>query len=193
MQFSYLVLESQSMHYSDDEIIRGLKQDDQQMLKYLFDVYYEKLVFYSLTYVIRKEIAEEIIQELFVRIWENRKSLLITKSCKAYLFTSARNSSINYLRSKYARIPFISLSNIIEKPERSTVEDKLVESELKAMIQHSIDTLPPKCRIIFNLSRNSDLSNQEIANILGISTKTVDTQIRIAVIKMKRALAGKWD
>ncbi len=193
MQFSYLVLESQSMHYSDDETIRGLKQDDQQMLKYLFDVYYEKLVFYSLTYVIRKEIAEEIIQELFVRIWENRKSLLITKSCKAYLFTSARNSSINYLRSKYARIPFISLSNIIEKPERSTVEDKLVESELKAMIQHSIDTLPPKCRIIFNLSRNSDLSNQEIANILGISTKTVDTQIRIAVIKMKRALAGKWD
>lgn len=163
------------------------------MLKYLFDAYYEKLVFYSLTYVIRKEIAEEIIQELFIRIWENRKSLLITKSCKAYLFTSARNSSINYLKSKYARIPFISLSNIIEKPARSTVEDQLVENELKTMIQYAIDDLPEKCRIIFNLSRNCDLSNQEIANILGISTKTVDTQIRIAVIKIKRALAGKWD
>ncbi len=193
MQFPYLVFESLSMHYSDDEIIRGLKQDDQQMLKYLFDAYYEKLVFYSLTYVIRKEIAEEIIQELFIRIWENRKSLLITKSCKAYLFTSARNSSINYLKSKYARIPFISLSNIIEKPARSTVEDQLVENELKTMIQYAIDDLPEKCRIIFNLSRNCDLSNQEIANILGISTKTVDTQIRIAVIKIKRALAGKWD
>ena len=181
------------MHYSDDEIIRGLKQDDQQMLKYLFDVYYEKLVFYSHTYVIRKEIAEEIIQELFVRIWENRKTILITRSFEAYLYTSARNSSINYLKSKYARIPFISLSNFVEKPIRYTVEDKLVESELKAMIQHSIDALPPKCGIIFNLSRNSDLSHQEIADMLGISKKTVHAQIRIAVLKIKKALAGKWD
>lgn len=181
------------MDYSDDDIIRGLKQDNQQMLKYLFDQYYENLVFYSMSYVYRQEIAEEIIQELFIRIWENRKTTSITKSIKAYLFISAKNSSINYLRSKYARIPFVELTDIREKSTRFTGEDDITEGELKILIQKTIDTLPTKCRMIFNLSRNSDLSHQEIADKLGISKKTVYVQIRIAVLRIKKVLAEKWD
>lgn len=181
------------MHYSDDEIIRGLQQDDQRMLKYLFDLHYENLVLHALTYVIRKEIAEEIIQELFIRIWEKRKTILITRSFEAYLYTSAKNSSINYLKSKYARISFVNLSAITEKPVRYNVEDEVAEGELKSFIHRTIDNLPPKCRIIFNLSRNSELSHQEIADMLGISKKTVHAQIRIALLRIKKALAGKWD
>ena len=180
------------MHYSDDEIIGGLKQDDQRMLKYLFDQHYENLALFAINYVVRKEIAEEIIQELFVRIWENRKTIFITRSFKAYLFAAAKNSAINYLKSKYARIPFVDHANIPEQQDQFNIEDKLAERELKTLIQNIIDTLPPKCNIIFNLSRNCDLSHQEIADMLGISIKTVDAQIRIAVLKIKKALHG-WD
>jgi len=181
------------MHFSDDEIIRGLGQDNQLMLEYLFDQYYENLVSFSITYVGRQEVAEDIVQELFIKIWENRNAINITKSFKAYLFTSTRNSSINYLRSKYARIAFDELTSIKENQIRTTSQDEITEKELKRVIQSAVENLPEKCGIIFNLSRNSDLSHQEIADHLRISKKTVYVQIRNAVLKIKEVLDEKWN
>jgi RNA polymerase sigma-70 factor (ECF subfamily) len=150
-------------------------------------------VSYAVTYVTRQEIAEDIVQELFIRIWENRNSIKITRSLKAYLFTSTRNSSINYLRSKYAKVPFDELTNIKENQIRTTSEDRISENELKRLIHSAVENLPEKCRIIFNLSRNSDLSHQEIADQLNISKKTVYVQIRNAVIRIKEILDEKWE
>ncbi len=89
------------MSYSDNEIIYQLNQGDQKILKHLFDVYFRDLVIYSLKFVMKEEIAEEIVQDVFIQIWKKKDNLQIVKSIEAYLYTSVKNRSINYLKSKY--------------------------------------------------------------------------------------------
>lgn len=179
--------------YSDQEIIHRLNQGNQRILKYLFDHYYSVLVVYSMKFVMSREVAEEIVQELFVRLWQNMESLKIEKSLEGYLLAAARNRSINYLKSKYARIRFAGEDALAQRPNHSTAEEDITAAELKEAIHEAIDSLPAKCRIIFNLSRNAGLSCDEIAGQLNISRKTVQAQIGIAIKKLREYLKDQWD
>ena len=85
------------MLHPDDDIISRLRQDDLKTLQHLFDVHYKELVRYSMRFVMSKETAEEIVQDVFIRIWNMRDTLVIGKSVDAYLFASVKNGSINYL------------------------------------------------------------------------------------------------
>lgn len=181
------------MLHPDTDIINRLKQDDLKALQYLFDTYYKELVRYSIKFVMNKEIAEEIVQDVFIRIWNNRDTIIIGKSIDAYLFTSVKNGSINYLKSKYARIRFVDLDDTGMLPVHQTAEDDIITGELKKALKQAVHCLPPKCKIIFNLSRNAGLSNEKIANQLNISRKTVQAQIGIAIQKIIKHLGKQWD
>ena len=181
------------MHYSDNEITNQLNQGNKGVFRYLFDTYYKELVCYSVGFVISQEIAEEIVQDVFIRIWENRKTIAVEKSFQAYLFTSVRNRSINYLKSKYGKIRFVNTDYSELRPTGQTVEDNHTAGELEDAIKDAIQSLPPKCRIIFSLSRNAGLSTEEIAGRLHISKKTVHAQIGIAIQKIKQHLKNRWD
>ncbi len=176
-----------------NDIINRLKKDDLNALQHLFDFYYKELVRFSIKLVMNKEIAEEIVQDVFIRIWDNRKTIIIGKSIDAYLFASVKNGSINYLKSKYARIRFVDLDDSGDLPVYQTAEDDFITEELKKALYQAVHSLPPKCKIIFNLSRNAELSNEEIARQLNISKKTVQTQIGIAIQKIKHTLKDRWE
>jgi RNA polymerase sigma-70 factor (ECF subfamily) len=176
-----------------NNIIARLKKDDLKTLRYLFDQYYKDLVRLSMKFVMNKVIAEEIVQDVFIRIWNNRNNIIIGKSFEAYLFTSVKNGSINYVRSKYARIRFTTLDDSAWLPVYETAEDDIITGELKKTIRRAIHSLPQKCKIIFNLSRNAGLSDREIAEQLNISVKTVQTQIGIAIRKIKKHLEDQWN
>ncbi|KPK82654.1 MAG: hypothetical protein AMS27_14375 [Bacteroides sp. SM23_62_1] len=180
------------MSQSDYDIITRLKKNDLKTLQDLFDAYYKKLVRHSIKFVMKKEIAEEIVQDIFIRIWNNRETLTIEKSIDAYLFASVRNGSINYLKSKYAKIRFVDLDDTGISPLYHTDEDDIITGELLKALHQAIHSLPPRCKVIFNLSRNAGLSNEEIANQLNISKKTVQAQIGIAIQKIKKHLGNQW-
>ena len=179
--------------YPDKEIIHQLNQGNQRILKYLFDHYYNELTVYSMKFVMNREVAEEIVQDLFIRLWQNRRSFNIEKSVEGYLLAAVRNRSINYLKSKYARIRFVGEDKLAQRPIHNTAEDDITAAELKETIHEAIDSLPARCRIIFNLSRNADLSSDEIAAQLNISRKTVQAQIGIAIKKLRKYLKDHWD
>ena len=170
-----------------------LHANDLKALRHLFDSYYKELVRFSMKIVMNKEISEEIVQDVFIRIWNNRYTLKIEKSVNAYLIASVKNASINYLKSRHARIRFVRLEDSGDFQEYHSAEDYIITQELKKVIHEAVQALPPKCKIIFNLSRNAGLSNQDIANQLKISRKTVQTQIGIAIQRIKKALKNRWE
>ena len=181
------------MSYSDKEICHQLQNDDKDILKYLFDSYYENLVRFAISLISNNEVGEEIAQDVFVNIWNNRKQFSIESSLKAYLFTSVRNRSINHLKSKYEKIKHQDISKIRNLQTGSLADQDIQAEQLQEIISEAIAKLPEKCKIIFNLSRNSDLTYNEIAEKLSISNRTVQAQIGIAIKRIKEHLNNHWE
>ena len=179
--------------YSDTEIIQGLHRGDHQIYEYLFRSHYIALCHFCLKYVREPAIAEEIVQEIFAYLWEKRESIKITSSLKSYLYTAVKNKAINYLKLQLPKE--LSKEDLTEElaSTEKPVEADLSSQEIHQLVQEAIDRLPEKCRIIFNLSRNSGLTYKEIAEELEISVKTVENQMIIALRKLREQLKPVWD
>lgn len=165
-----------------------LKKGNTNALKTIFDLYAEKLFYRALKFVNSKEIAEEIVQDVFIAIWENRNELNIQNSFDSYLFTSVKNHSISYLRKKISNFEAENLSFVENSANNSTNETSIEYTELNNELQRAINMLPERCKLIFTLSRNSGLTYKQIAAELNISAESVKTQIGIALKKLKSHL-----
>lgn len=132
-------------------------------------------------------LAEDIVQELFISLWNRRESLQIRTSLQTYLFTSNRYQIIKAVRSRVQNSSLFQ--NLEERILTSSDSDALLYSkELRDRVTKIVSQLPEKCREIFLLSREQQLSNTEIARKLNISVKTVENQITIALRKIREAL-----
>ncbi len=140
-------------------------------------------------YVKDLEVAEEITQEVFLGLWEKRSVIDQSKSVKAYLSTSVKNKSLNFLRDnrKFSR-EILTLEGLMDETN-SVHTDRMIEAELKEKIRESLEELPEKCREIFILSRHENLKYQEIADRQQISVKTVETQMSKALQHFRTRLA----
>lgn len=181
------------MSDTDREIVEKIRNGDQRALQSLFDSYYNDLVVHALKMVINRGVAEDTVQEVFIRLWKNRDTFILEKTFQSYLFAAVRNRSINYLKSRYGRIRFEELDQIGPVLNDHTADGELAFSEVREAIQAAVNLLPPKCRIVFNLSRNAGFTSDEIAGSLGLSRRTVQTQISIAIKKIKDHLKDQWD
>ena len=178
---------------TDKVILKRIAQNDEDAYASLFQQFYVQLCRFSLKYVREEAISEEIVQEVFVTLWEKRRDLTIHSSLKAYLFQSVKNSSINYLNSRFAKQDFQrDYFDEKEIPVNDT-QEALTYEELQQVVQQAIDHLPAKCRAIYSLSRNTGMSYKEIAEELGISIKTVENQMGIALKKLKAYLQQHWE
>lgn len=175
---------------NDDFLLHRLKADDEKALEFLFRQHYAALFRMSLRVVGNAESARDIIQEVFATLWEKRHSLNVSKSLKAYLFRAVMNRSLNYVRDN----PSAQTASIesVRQERHSTsfndAGDKLEERELQNLIGQVIQTLPPQCKAVFQLSRNEEMSNKEIAESLGISVKAVEKHISRALKKLRSSL-----
>lgn len=181
------------MKNKEDDLVRGLNKGNINSYKTIFNNYYEKLFQFALRYVYHKEIAEEIVQDVFIIIWEKRKELNITDSLSSYLFTSVKNRSISYLRSKLSKVELSADDHSILKTDNKIYENSIEFSELEKEIHNAISLLPERCKLIFNLSRNSGLTYKQIAFQLNISPESVKTQIGIALKRLKLHLEKNWE
>ena len=180
-----------SVNIDQTVIVAGWAQDikngDAGSFEKLFNHYCQSLINFSRRYVWDKQIAENIVQDIFVRVWTNRSNLDPSKSIKSYLFTSVKNESLKHLRHLDVE------QRSVEKIAQSTIEENspdrnLDRSELEENIKHAISELPEKCREIFSMSRFDNLKYAEIAEILDISVKTVETQMGRALKKLRDRL-----
>lgn len=166
-----------------------LSSEGDLFLKYLFDKYYAELCRLAFRYTGRSDVAEDVVQEVFINIWSTRFTLNYKGNIKPCLIKSAINASLNYIKSKYGRQAFEDDNKLSEYSANIGFEEDLESKELDKLLKIAIDQLPEKCRVIFSMSRLSGLSHKEIAENLDISTKTIEAQITIALKKIHHFLS----
>jgi RNA polymerase sigma-70 factor (family 1) len=164
--------------YSDAELINLLKLGDQAAYVEIYDRY--KVLLQQHAYKKLGDLDEvaDILQELFIHLWDKKESLNLTTSLTGYLFTAVRNRIFNAYHKKQREASYLgSLQEFIDQGEYST-DLLLREREFTAIIDKEIQALPPRMREVFLLSRNEGLTHKQIAERLGTSEQTVTTQIR---------------
>jgi RNA polymerase sigma-70 factor (ECF subfamily) len=175
--------------FSDEDFVNLLSVNGEAFIKYLFDKYYAELCRLSFKYVGRTEISEDIVQDVFINLWNKRFVLNYSGKIKPCLITSVINTSLNYIQSKFARQNILDESHIEDDITGFNQHDEVVKEELDKIVKLAIEKLPDKCRTIFMLSRFSGLTYKEIADKLNISIKTVEAQISIALKKILHFLS----
>ncbi len=172
---------------NDNLLVKQLQEGNEDAYKQMFIKYYSPLCEYTSIYLTDED-AEELVQDLMLFIWENRKKLIITQSLKSYLFIAAKHRCLNAIQK-----------NIYHEKVHSLLYEKLKEqfddpdfyfiNELTENINKAISELPETYRETFQLSRFGEQTNQQIAQSLGISVKTVEYRIsqslKILRIKLK--------
>ncbi|MBO9729816.1 MAG: RNA polymerase sigma-70 factor [Chitinophaga sp.] len=159
-----------------------------KQFRLVFEQYYNPLCKYAYGYIRDKEVCEDIVQDVFIKIWESHRDILLIQGIKYYLFTAVRNNCLTYIKREQ-RIPVYSLTNIDVEEELSAAGTDSTEGDqvnYKELLNKGIEQLPLKCKEVFLLSRLGNFSNQDVANNLGISIKTVNNQIWKA-LKLLRA------
>lgn len=173
--------------------ISGLQQriynNDQNAYKELFELFYNKL--FRLAFMITKsrELSEEIVSDVFIGIWRRRENVLKINNLRLYLYVSVKNTSFNYL-SQLTKTKLVYLEDLDFEPLQpfSNPEDLLVTKEMNQRLYKAIQNLPPRCRIIFKLVKEDGLSYKEAAELLNLSTGTIDNQLVLAIKKLSKAL-----
>ncbi len=173
---------------SEEYHLEQIKNGNIDSFEIYFKFYYRRLCIYLRTIVQDKEVIEEIVQELFIHIWENRKSIDPYDNYRSYVYVSARNRVLNYFKGEKAKIRLLENLKYITKTSENNVEQTLNEKELSLAYNKSIDELPPKCREIFVLIKFNDLTYQEASKILGLSIKTIETQMGRALRRIRISL-----
>lgn len=175
------------MKDNEVHIIEGIRAGRESAFEKLFSEYYRPLSVFSLKYVGDLEIAKEIVQSLFVHLYENRQKLIVTTSLESYLYQSVRNRCLNHIKQTRTRKEHLEHYRSGQE-ESEDLEARIRETELEHQIYKIVEKLPPQCKNIFTLSRAKGLSNTEIAEELKISKRTVETQISNALKTLRNNL-----
>ncbi|VAW17976.1 RNA polymerase ECF-type sigma factor [hydrothermal vent metagenome] len=169
-------------------LIQGLKTKNKIVFDFVFHYYYSGLCAYAEKIVGDANASEDIVQDLFFTLWIKHNQIDITSSLKNYLFTSVKNRSLDYLKKEKKKTQHSNSTNHLQNHSENLSTFWFAESELETLIDESLNKLPPRCREIFKLSRFEGLKNQEIAEKLGISKRTVELQISNALKRLREDL-----
>jgi RNA polymerase sigma-70 factor (ECF subfamily) len=163
-------------------LITLIKQGDSRALDCIFRKYYSSLCRFATYMTNRKDLAEEIVADVFFRIWDKRETLTVEKNVRSYLFTATRHTCINYMKQEKHIMEDLS-EDIVE--ETSGPEEELMYRELESRVTSLVEHLPLKRKAIFQLNRFEGFTYNEIAEILSLSAKTVENQMGKAIKQLK--------
>jgi RNA polymerase sigma-70 factor (ECF subfamily) len=176
------------MTTDDYQLFLLVKQNDKAAFDNIFKKYYIQLCRFAYRFLFSQQLAEEIVQDVFVRLWQQKDQINISNSLLAYLYTSVRNQSLNEIKKNR-----IHSYHIAESYKNQSLTDEINQENndsehLKKALDEACRSLPPKCREVFELSRKDGLTYEEIAEYLAISKKTVENQMGIAFHKLRQKL-----
>ncbi|MCG6187303.1 RNA polymerase sigma-70 factor [Maribellus maritimus] len=169
-----------------NKIITKLSGGDKNALDEIYNYYYPKLYAFAKSFLKVDDDINDILQEVFVKLWLNRQKIKSVDTFNSYLFTITKNHIISYFRIKSKNHEFESRLKEIASTEQTTEITDIEYKEIKGKLEDIIDQLPEKRKIIFKLSRQDGLSHAEIAEKLDISIKTVEDHIRHALKFIKK-------
>jgi RNA polymerase sigma-70 factor (family 1) len=169
-------------------LLEKLKNDDQSAFTIIFTRYYQDLVRFSFGFTRDSDVSEEIVQEVFMKFWENRNSLLIHSSLKSYFLKAVQNRNIDILRHENITHKYASI--VLEHPllYENDTENYLLHSELETHFNQAMGKIPVQYAEAFRMSRIETLNYQEIAQKLGISVRTVEVRISKALSLLREEL-----
>jgi RNA polymerase sigma-70 factor (ECF subfamily) len=171
----------------EKELLERLLLSEEVAFRQIFDAYYPYLTATAYRYLHEREKAKDMAQDAFVALWDGRTSIEINTSLKSYLRQIVVNKCLNYLKRE-KRIDFSEPALLPDTAFEPEAYRQLEEAALTHKIQTVVDQLPERCRIIFCMSRFDEKSHKEIAEALGISTKTIENQITRALKALRMAM-----
>ncbi|HTI09049.1 MAG TPA: RNA polymerase sigma-70 factor [Puia sp.] len=174
------------MNQDEEKTWRSIQQKDGQAFENYYKTHYKAFFLAAFTYLKDAGIAEEIVNDVFVKVWEDSDTIQIESSLRAYIYRAVINRSLNQLdKSRKTREQQKEYSR---RPEGSFDSRAIEENELKIRLYQAIDQLPEQCQKVFRMSRFEQLKQQEIANRLNISIKTVKNHITHALKQLSKVL-----
>jgi len=172
-----------------DQLAMRIKLGDEQAFELFFRKYNIHLCAFANKFLDDPEEAQEVVQDMFVKIWEDRDEIDPENSLKSYVFKIVQNLSINRLRRKKVESKYVDIYKLVYLDNQEfSVHESLLARDLEAHIIYTIKKLPSECRKIFELSRSEGLKYREIADTLNISVKTVETQMSKALKSLRLEL-----
>lgn len=179
----------QSVVLSEQEIIGAIREGNERIFEEIFRKYYQSLCNYANSILKEMDEAEEVVQNLFLSIWEKRSDLEISISLKSYLYRAVHNHCLNRIKHLKVREEYQQYAVNFYDASYESVSQTVMKNELETKIEEAIKKLPEQCRLIFRMSRFEELKYHEIAEQLELSPKTVENQIGKALKILRVELA----
>ncbi len=170
----------------EKELLYSLAKGEEEALKAIYLQFWKPLYLSAYNVLKDKEACEDIVQEIFIRLWHRRETLSISTSLAAYLFTATRYQVFHLIKKLPARAEL--LENVADRFLADAPDVPLYAKDLQEQINRAVERLPQRCKHIYTLSRDQHLSYKAIASQLQISPKTVENQVSIALKKLQHAL-----
>lgn len=167
------------------QIARG----DERGFDQLFRHFYLHLVSFAVDLVKVRPVAEEIVSDVFVKVWQKKADILLIEKLKIFLFVAVRNQCYNYLRKHSLWNVTVNADNVTILSNAYNPEEDMAFRELQHRLNQAVEQLPDQCKQVFKLVKEDGLKYKEVAVILGISPRTVETQLFRAVKKLRKVLS----
>lgn len=172
----------------DFAILELFREDPQKGTKKIFDTYWDKLYHYAYGILQSEDAAKDVVQSLFINMWENRENARNIRNLKYYLYQSVKNNALKYINNH--RFTELHEEVIRELEYLDTSDQELIDKKQSEEVEKRLATLPKRRREIFLLSRYDQLSNEEIARKQGLSIRTVETHISNAIKSLEEHTVG---
>jgi len=169
----------------EKELLIRLIEGDAEAFEKIYYLYADRVYYFAVRYLKNSYDTEELVQEVFTKIWENRSKINVELSFSGYLLTTTKNTIFNEYRKKVNHETYCNyIINYLQRNSKD-VEDEIVYNDLMNLLNRTISALPPKRQEIFKLSRFQGMAYKEISKHLSISEKTIETHIRLALRDIK--------
>nr|WP_199082821.1 RNA polymerase sigma-70 factor [Pedobacter sp. ASV19] len=186
----YIKMMTDYKHHSDEQLITLFKQGDHAAFAEVYNRYFF-VIFYKVNQMLRnRQIAEDVVQEIFVRLWAKSELLKADNNLGGYLYISAKNSVLKLIQKDKMKNDYLSSLAKFSNDVSLDTLNELSERELSSILQQEIEKLPTRMRIVFEMSRNENLSHAEIAAKLGITEQTVNKQVSNALKILRTKLTS---
>ncbi|MEO6523389.1 MAG: RNA polymerase sigma-70 factor [Mucilaginibacter sp.] len=170
---------------TDSDLLVMVRDDRMDAFEELYYRHWKKLYAFAYKRIRSKEVAEEIVQDFLTNLWAGRKTMHIKTSFEGYIYTSVRNLVLNYMAKETRKQAYSQFIRLFKTDVDNTTEETLNVRDVYFNLQKELSYLPTKCRSVFEMSRQENKSNKEIAAQLGISEKTVESHLTKAIRRLR--------
>ena len=175
---------------TDEQLVTLFKKGDGRAFAEIYNRYAKSLAGFAASKLYSLDDARDILHDLFVCFWENRDQLHINSNLQSYLFAIIRHRIVDKIRKNITREQYAALRQSFDEVYQNSIDEELEAKELKQTVSKSVESLPPRVKEIFKLSREDGLSNREIAEKLNLSEQTIKNQLSAAIKHLRKVLAA---